>query len=263
MTTPWSLALRASSLYSGSIFHSRTGSVSDPCKPFCPEAIPPSRPGPAPGPSPGPTPVPSPLPMSPPLPGPAEGGPATPCGSPNCARLSCGTAISGVAMMVGSIVRMGLAFSDFTMGARNCLSARVGRLPRLAAVLARMPPPPPASSRWGTVTSYFSKSSGVMSVMWPVFSTNEGLTPVAKRTRAMAEACSAPDNSVDRAGDAYMPPYDADRQPIPNALKTHARRSYAPCLAHHSVQSRLQLKLLRPQPLADDARRSSVLPRFV
>ena len=56
----------------------------------------------------------------------------------------------------------------------------------------------------------------------------------------MAAACSAPDNSVDRAGDAYMPPYDADRQPIPNALKTLARSSYAPCPAHHSVRRKLQ-----------------------
>jgi hypothetical protein len=41
--------------------------------------------------------------------------------------------------------------------------------------------------------------------MRPVFFTKGGLTPVVKRIRAMAAACSAPDNSVDLAGDAYMP----------------------------------------------------------
>src|SRR5450759_5323983 len=123
--------------------------------------------------------------------------------------------------IVGSIVRIGLGFSDFTIGARNCLSARVGRLPMLAAVLARIPPPPPASSRWGTVTSYFRRSSGVISVVCSVSFTNEVLTPVVNRIRAIAAACSAPDNSVDRAGDAYMPPYDAARPQISNPLKIH------------------------------------------
>src|ERR1035438_10370975 len=69
---------------------------------------------------------------------PAESGPVTPCGSPNCAKFSCATAISGLAMMLGSIVRIGFAFSVFTIGARNCLSFRGGRLPILAAVFARI-----------------------------------------------------------------------------------------------------------------------------
>src|ERR1039457_4308104 len=228
ITTPWSFALRASSLYSGSTLYSSTGSVSDPWKPPCPP-IPPSCPGPAPAPFPGPTPVPSPSPMPPPFPGPAEGGPMTACGSPNTARFNCGTAISELATMLGSTVRIGFAFSAFTIGARNCLSFRGGRLPRLAAVLARIPPPPPGSSACGTVTSYLITSSGVNRIRWSVFFTGEVLTPVVSRTRTMAAPCSAPDIMVDRAGDAYMALYDADRPPVSNLLKLRAPCPCASC----------------------------------
>src|ERR1035441_474290 len=238
-TTPCSFALRASSLYSGSTLYSSTGSVNDPWTPPCPE-IPPSCPGPAPAPLPGPTPVPSPLPMPPLFPGPAEGGPATPCGSPNTARFNCGTAISGLATMLGSIVRIGFAFSDFTIGARNCLSFRGGRLPRLAAVLVRIPPPPPGSSRCGTVISYFTRSSGVNRMMWSVLFTNGVLTLVVSRIRPMTAPCSAPDIMVDLAGDAYMPLYDGDRPPVSNLLKLRAPRPPSQWRPHHTVRHTLQ-----------------------
>src|SRR5438552_18772760 len=76
MQVPWVLALRASSVYSGSGVEIAWGADIPPPTQNTPQPIPPPLPVPTPGPCPTPTPPPEPEPMPPPEPVPFEGGAA-------------------------------------------------------------------------------------------------------------------------------------------------------------------------------------------
>src|ERR1039458_10167484 len=71
-----------------------------------------------------------------------------------------GTLISASPTSVGSIGRIGVTFSIFTMGGANWCVAKRGTAPMLAGKGSRAPPPPPPVILCGATARYSRRSEG-------------------------------------------------------------------------------------------------------
>src|SRR5579862_1860136 len=128
--TPWYLALRASSEYSGSGVSRARGGETPPPTRNTPPPIPPPRPGPTPGPVPDPTPPPLPEPIPPPPPVPFDGGPegTADIGLPMFGMFDA-ILIWGGRTTVGSTGSLGLSLRITIAGGVICSIAALGSLP--------------------------------------------------------------------------------------------------------------------------------------
>src|SRR5262245_55304471 len=174
--------------------------------PRMPPDIPPIPPSPLPRPEPLPLPTPPapfPVPIPLPEPGPFDLKPMTPFGSPITGR-SCGMRIDGSASTAWSIVKTGFGFSCRAVGGTNGWSDGFGGCPLLGGSTSFVPPLPPLLAV--VVTSYFTRSLGRTRLTCLGSQDGVGTTPPLISNTRITAICTNPEISVERLGEAYMPP---------------------------------------------------------